>query len=1105
MIARVVSWTGHHPRLVLAVALLATAGGEAARRSLARDAIPELADPQIVLVAEWMGHSAPEVAEAIAAPLTRALEGTPGSTAIRGQSMSGMAYLDVVFGAGADIAAGRAAIVARVAAARRSLPDTVRILVGPEASSTGWVYQYALVAPSLARTMGARVDPFSPLSLLRLRQFQDGVLRPALARVPDVAEVASLGGEVEELLIEARPDELRAAGVAFSDVVARARAVLRESPGGTAEETAHRLGAAPLGPAGTDGTRPGRIADVARVRIAAGMAAGMADYGGAVPAVGGVVIARRGADVTKLIAEVKRVLERERARLPPGSELVPVYDRSDLAGRVGRGLTRALAEEIAVLMLVVLVFLVHVRSALVPLATLPLVLLLTFAAMRLCGVPATMMSLGGIAIALGLAVDADVVALEACHRRLETLERSAAATERRRVIAAAAGAFAPAIVTSLVIAALTFVPVFAFGGETGRLLRPLAFAKTLVIASAALVALTVAPALRDRLLTGTIVPEFANPLTRGLVRAYRPFVHFALARPAFTLVTAALAVISCVPIVSRIGAEFLPRIDEGDLFFMPTTTPGVPPEQAAMQLARQDWGIRGFVEVATVFGKVGRAETATDPAPFSMAETTIHLKPRDEWPKVARRRWYSSWAPGPLKGALRLLWPDEAPATKAELVEALDRASRLRGWNNAWTAPARARMDMTSTGVRTPVGIRIIASDTSHLDTLATAVRGVALRLPGTKSATYESLGGETRLAFSADPEALARHHADAAEVAATAEVITTGGQIAQLPPRASGGPPIAVRVLASPTPSRNEDVRRPEELLRQTTVRAGAQPVPLALLGRPTHVNVPASLRVERGEPTATVHIDLDDGVDVLGYVGRARGEIARAVAAGEIPLASGERTEWTGQYELLAAGQRRLKMIAPIVLLSMLLLLFLQFRSLTEAAIVLVSVPFALVGSFWSLFLLDYRLSAPVWVGLLSVVGLAMQTGVVMVVYIDEAFHRRLRQGRVRDRDDIVAAHAEGTVQRLRPKIMTISAMAAGLLPLLWSDGAGAEIMRRVAAPMIGGLVTSAFLTLEVIPVLYTIWRHRQLLRAQRTGTPLAALVGRPPSWARDLPSER
>jgi len=1101
MIARIVAWMGRHRGLVMVAALLAAAGGEAARRPLPRDAIPELDDPHVVLLAEWMGHAAAEVADDVAAPLTSALDGLRGATAIRGSSMAGMAYLDVVFGSDAAVAAGRAEILARVAAARSRLPTGVRVVVGPEASSTGWVYQYALVAPKLARTMGARIDPFSSLSLLRLRQFQDDVLRPALNGVAGVAEVASLGGEVEEVLIEARPDRMRETGVAFSDLVAAARAGLPAGRAIDIDDTVKRIADAPLAALTSGPSGPVRVADVARVRVAAGMAAGVADFGGSVPAVGGIVVARRGADVSAVIAEVKRVLEGARGRLPPGTELVTVYDRSDLSDRVGHGLLRALAEEIAVLVLVVLLFLLHGRSALVPLGTLPLVLLLTFAAMWACGVPATMMSLGGIAIALGLAVDADVVALEACHRRLETLDAGAPAGQRRRAIAAAASSFAPAILTSLIIAALTFVPVFGFGGETGRLLRPLAFTKTLVIGAAALVALTVAPALRDRLLTGAIVPEFSNPLTRGLVRAYRPFVHFALTRPAFTLATAALAVLSCVPIVSRIGGEFLPRIDEGDLFFMPTTMPGVPPEQAAMQLGRQDWAIRGFAEVATVFGKVGRAETATDPAPFSMAETIVRLKPRDEWPKVARHRWYSGWAPGPLKALLRPLWPDESPATKAELVEALDRASRMRGWNNAWTAPARARMDMTTTGVRTPVGIRIVAQDTSRLDALAAAVREVALRIPGTKSASYESLGGETRLAFARDAGAMARLHADAATVAATADLIVTGGQIADLPPRQAGqGPPVRVRVLPTPAPIRNEDVRRLDELLREVTVRARGQAIPLALLGRPIYQTVPAGVRSERGAPVAYVHVDLDEGADLLHYVGRAQREVANAVSTGAIALAPAERIEWTGQYQLLAAGQSRLKIVAPLIALSMLLLLMWQFRSVTEALIVLVSVPFALVGSFWILFLLDYRLSAPVWVGLLSVVGLAMQTGVVMVVYIDEAFHRRLRDGRLRDRADIVAAHAEGTVQRLRPKIMTITTMAAGLLPLMWSDGAGAEIMRRVAAPMVGGLVTSGFLTLEVIPVLYTIWRHRQLVRANRTGRPLADIVGPPPSWARD-----
>jgi Cu(I)/Ag(I) efflux system membrane protein CusA/SilA len=520
----------------------------------------------------------------------------------------------------------------------------------------------------------------------------------------------------------------------------------------------------------------------------------------------------------------------------------------------------------------------------------------------------------------------------------------------------------------------------------------------------------------------------------------------------------------------------------------------VPAGDAAIDLAEQDAAIAERPEVAAVFGKIGRAETATDPAPFSMAETIVRLKPRSQWPKIARQRWYSGWAPAALKRPLRWLWPDETAPSTAELIEILDRAAQLPGWTNAWTAPIRARMDMMSTGVRTPIGVRIVAGDPARLDALGAAVQAAALGVPGTKSAVYESQGGETRLAFAADPAALARHHVDRALVQSTADLLIAGGQVGQI--RRPDGAAARVRIsLAAPWLPKPLD-----DLLRDATVRAGVdgtgQPVPLGLLGRPVFVKVPAMLRSERGELCAYVHVDLTEGMDLAGYVERARAEVERVIAPSTRP---GERIEWTGQYQLLASGQRRLKVIVPIVALLMLGLLFLQFRSLTEALIVLVSVPFALVGSVWTLYLLGYRVSAPVWVGLLSVVGLAMQTGVVMVVYIDEAFHRRMRDGRLRTREDIIAAHAEGTVRRLRPKIMTITTMAAGLMPLLWAQGAGTEIMRRVAAPMIGGLVTSAFLTLEVIPVLYTIWRSRQLLVSQRKAMPLEQVVGTAPEWAR------
>jgi Cu(I)/Ag(I) efflux system membrane protein CusA/SilA len=1097
MISRLVAWSARHHWTVIVVALVLAIGCDLARRRLSRDVIPDLADPQIALVADWMGHPAPEVAASVTQPLTEALAGVPGSKAIRGSTMTGMSYVDVVFESASGLDAAHREIAARVERVRAKLPPNVRIYLGSTASTTGWVFEYAL-------TDRARVS-----SLLDMRRFQDEVLKPALAAIPGVAEVASVGGDLRQVRIDLKPREMRERSLAYTDVLAAVRPLFQASaPGlatGVARVSIADLEAVPI--VLPQGSAPGsaavRLRDVALVREVEDMQTGLADMGG-VRAVGGIVIAKRDVDIAALTDEVKRVIAREARKLPHRAadperldsgvaadvHVSTAYDRSDLATRVRKTLLRALGEEVGVVVLVILLFLLHGRSAFIPLATLPVVLLLTFGAMWALGVPATIMSLGGIGIALGMAVDADIVALEASHRRLETLPPGASPDNRRAKMLAAAQSFAPAILTSLVITALSFLPVFAFTGETGRLLRPLALTKTLVVASAALVTLTLAPALRDRLLRGRVVPEFDNPLTRGLVRIYRPFVRFALGRPTLTLATAGLALVSCLPIVTRLGGDFLPRVDEGDLLYMPTTRPGVPAEQAALQLFWQDFAMSKFDEVATVFGKVGRADTGTDPAPFSMAETTIRLRPRDEWPKIPRHRWYSGWAPAPLQRVLRLVWPDATPRTNAELIDELDKTASLPGWRNAWTAPARARMDMMATGVRTPVGIRVVSSDPERLEALATALRGVVNGVDGTRSAVFEGSGGETWLSFEADKAALARFGVDPAAVRQVVDLFATGAQVGEV--QDDHGRLLRVRIAPDLPDLRP---RGPADQLRELTIRNRAgQPVPLALVGSPSYVRRPAVLRTEKGEPSAYVYVDLRDGVDVQGYVQRARREVDAAVAAGQVRLAPGERIEWTGQYKLLIAGQKRLAWIVPIVLVSMLLLLLLQFRSLTEALLVLASVPFALVGSFWTLYLLGYSLSAPVWVGLLSVVGLAMQTGVVMVVYIDEAFHRRVREGQLRSREDIVAAHAEGTVQRLRPKIMTITTMAASLLPLLWADGAGSDIMRRVAAPMLGGLATSAFLTLEVLPVLYTIWRHRQLRRAIALGVPIASIVGTP-----------
>jgi Cu(I)/Ag(I) efflux system membrane protein CusA/SilA len=1061
VIERVLASSARHRRAVLAAALLVVAGGVVASLRLSRDAIPDLSDPQIVLVAEWMDHPAPEVASAVTSVLQSALADVPGAAAVRGSSMAGMAYVDVVFESSSRLAAGRQAIVDRVDRARPALPRDVRVNVGPLASSTGWVFQYALVDRSHGQ---------NPAALLRLQQ---DVLRPALASIPGVAEVASVGGGVEEMLVQVNVEALAARRLAFTDVVAALRSALDAPPsagaGGSASREAIPLVAPPGSPAA-------RVGDVARVRLAYDMPTGTADFGGGLPAVGGIVIAERNARLPALIGAVTRILEQEETRLPPGVKLIVIYDRLELATRAEHTLLRALGEEIAVVALVILLFLLHARSVLVPVCTLPVVLALTFIGMWLFDIPATIMSLGGVGIALGMAVDADVVALEACHRRLEAAALSPLLPlgARRAAIGRAAAAFAPAVVTSLIIAALTFLPVLAFSGETGRLLGPLAVTKALVFASAAVVALTVGPALRDSLLAGGTRRELDNPLTRGLLRLYRPFVHFALTRPVSTLVIAALALLSCLPLLPRLGAEFLPRIDEGDLLFMPTTLPGAPPDFVAKHVRQQDRAIAGFPEVAAVLGKAGRADTATDPAPYSMAEVTVRLLPPAQWPLVHQARWYSGWAPPALRRALALAWPEDVPPTTADLVRRLDAATLLPGWTNGWTAPARGRMDMMSTGIRTPVGVRVVAPDAGRLEELGAALRDMAASVPGTKSAVLESEGGQPWLEFVPDAGAMARAEVDPALVKSTADTLLAGGQVGEID---RGGRRLRVRVDA------DIGLRGRPDRIRDVTVRSSSglssQPVPLAMLGRMRYGSQAAVVRSERGERTAYVYIDLEAGTDLARYVGALERELARARRDGRVELRPGERVEWAGQYDLLQAGQRRLKWIALLAGLSMLGLLYLQFRSLAEALLVLASVPFALVGSIWALFLAGYSLSAPVWAGLLSVAGLAMQTGVVMVLYIDDAYKRRLTAGLIRTRDDIVAAHMEGTVQRLRPKIMTITTMAAGLMPLLWAAGAGAEIMRRVAVPMIGGLATSAFLTLEVLPVLYTIWRTRQLER--------------------------
>jgi copper/silver efflux system protein len=1011
------------------------------------------------------------------------------------------------------------------------------------------VFQYTLV------------DDSGRHGLDELRTFQDFTLRYALGSVPGVAEVASVGGFQKQYQVTVDPNKLRAYGVSLSDVIAAIRASNDEVGGRVLEMSGREyyvrgrgyvqdlpdlegVAVKATGPTGV----PVLVRDVGRVRFGPDIRRGLLEWNGEGEAVGGIVVMRQGENALDVIGRVKARLEALAPGMPEGVRVEIAYDRSDLIGRAIRTLRTALVEEALVVAAVILLFLLHVRSALVPILSLPIAVAVSFIPMALLDIPATIMSLGGIAIAIGATVDAEIVMIEAAHKKLEGAPPGA---DRRALLAEAAREVTPAIFFSLLVIAVAFLPVFTLTGQAGRLFTPLAWTKTFVMLSAAVLSITFAPAMRDLLVRGRIRPEAEHPLSRFILRWYRPFVFVALRRPRSTLAIGLLAVLSAVPLAFRLGEEFMPPLNEGDVLYMPTTFPGISIEEARRQLQAQDRVLRTFPEVRSVQGKIGRAETATDPAPLTMAETTVRLRPRAEWRNVRVERWWSRWAPAALRPALRWFWPEERRIEWEELVAEMNRAMQFPGWTNAYTMPIKARVDMLSTGVRTPVGVKVLGTSLGEIEKLGVALERVIAPIPGTRSVFYERNAGGLYLDIVPRRDALARYG-------------LTVGDVNRIVEAAIGGTPIGVTVEGRNRFTVNvrypQDLRSDLERLRRLLVpvgggkggsgsmgrvgdalpevrlaqmggagtSAGSSPaidrarpapplgafgiatdaagglldggaqsaltgsadpaaagtrggtfVPLGQLADVRIVGGPPMVRDENGLLCGVVYVDLDAGArDVGGYVEEAKAAVREAQADGTIRMPEGYALEWTGQYELLEQMEARMRLVLPLTILLVVLLLWLHFRNFTEVLIVLLSVPFALVGSVWLLWLLDYRLSTAVWIGVIALVGLAAQTGIVMIVYIDAAYERRRRAGKVRDLSDIVWAHMDGTVQRVRPKLMTVATMLAGLVPLLWATGSGADVMKRIAAPMVGGLVTSAFLTLELIPVVYTYWRQEQLL---------------------------
>jgi Cu(I)/Ag(I) efflux system membrane protein CusA/SilA len=918
------------------------------------------------------------------------------------------------------------------------LPAAAKPSLGPDATGVGWIYQYALVDRTGKHDLG------------QLRALQDWFLKYELKSVANVAEVASVGGMVRQYQIVLFPERLRAYGIPHNRVIQAMQKANRD-PGGSILElgeaeymvraggylkTLEDFGAVPL--LTTDSGTPVMLRDVARIQVGPEMRRGVSELDGEGEAVGGVIVMRHGKNALDTIAAVKAKIESLRKSLPPGVEVIETYDRSGLIERSVRHLAEKLAEEFMVVALVCLAFLLHLRSAFVAIITLPLGVLAAFIVMRYQGVNANIMSLGGIAIAIGAMVDAAIVMIENAHKKIEAWhhERPAqrlAGEERWKLIADSAVEVGPALFFSLLIITLSFVPVFALEAQEGRLFSPLAYTKTYAMAAAAILSVTLVPVLMGYLIRGHVPREKRNPLNRVLVAAYRPLLAVVLRAPKLTLIVAAVAAASALWPLARTGTEFIPPLDEGDLLYMPTTLPGLSPGKAAQLLQQTDKLIRTVPEVLTVFGKIGRAETATDPAPLEMIETTVRLKPRAEW---------------------------RAGMTPEKLVEELDRLVQLPGLANLWIPPIRNRIDMLATGIKSPLGIKVSGDDLASIERAATAIERVVKLVPGVSSALAERVQGGRYIDIHIDREAAARYGLSIAEVQSVVSAAIGGENIGET---IEGRQRFPINVRYA------REVRDSVEKIRVLPIvtERGAQ-IPLSTVAGVRIADGPPMLKSENARLNGWIYVDIR-GRDLGSVVADAQ----RAVAA-QVTLPPGVSLAWSGQFEFLERAKARLALVVPFVLLIILVLLYMTFRSMDEALLIMLSLPFALVGGLWTLYLLGHHLSIAGAVGLIALAGVAAEFGVVMLLYLKQAIEKHAGQGTL-ESAGLLAALDEGAVQRVRPKAMTVAVILAGLAPIMWSEGTGAEVMQRIAAPMIGGMITAPLLSMFVIPAAYFLMRRR------------------------------
>jgi Cu(I)/Ag(I) efflux system membrane protein CusA/SilA len=1039
-IGRVIAASGRHPWLtLLAVAVLAAWGWFALARA-PLDAIPDLSDVQVIVFTEWPGQS-PDLVEAqVTYPLTTALLSAPRVQFVRGQSMFGMSFVYAIFEDGTDMYWARSRVLEYLNEAQASLPAGVAPVIGPDATSVGWVFQYALV------------DETGRLDLAQLRSLQDWSLRYALESVPGVAEVAPVGGFVREYQIQLDPNRLLAYGIPFPEVVRAVRESNADVGGRVMEVAGHEYVVRGRGYArreadlegiplrvGTGGT-PVRLGDVARVTLGPEARRGLADLDGKGEAVGGIVVMRYGQNALNVIGAVKERLAEVEKSLPEGVKVVVTYDRSELIEASVATLRRALIEEMLVVSAILFLFLLHARSALVPVVTLPIAALLAFIPVYYQGLTINIMSLGGIIVAIGAMVDASMILIENIHKRLEEWEGARRPGERAGVIVGAMQEVGPSIFYSLLVITVAFLPVFTLEGAEGRLFRPLAFTKSYSMAFAALLAVTLTPALAVLLIRGRIRPEESNPLNRWLIRSYTPVVRFVVDHRRMVIVAALLLMAVSVPAYLRLGREFMPPLNEGVILYMPTAPPGMSVPEASRVLHDMDRRLAAFPEVERVFGKMGRAETPTDPAPIGMAETVVVLKPRDQW---------------------------RAGLTWDGLIREMDEALRYPGMPNIWWMPVQTRTEMLATGIRSPLGIKVFGDDLETIEHVAVQVERAVAAIPGTRSAFADRATGGLYLDVEIDRAAAARYGLrveDVNGVVATA----IGGEEVSRTVEGRERYPITVRYA-------REFRDDPQALFGRVLVPApGGAQIPLSQVAHVRFQTGPPMIRSEDGRLVGFVFVDLAADRPIADYV-----EVAREVVAREVELPPGVRLEWAGQFTYFERARERLRIVVPVTLLLIVFLLYLNTRSVVETGIVLLAVPFSLIGAVWLLFLLDYNLSVAVWVGLIALAGIDAETGVVMLLYLTLAHRRREEEGTLGSFGDLKEAIVEGAAQRIRPKMMTVLTDMIGLLPVLLSTGTGADLMKRIAAPLVGGLATSFLLELTVYPAIFAIWKGRKLSR--------------------------